>query len=139
MKTIGIFAEAVKFASEASDIPSGRILSESRDADVVDARMLVIQTLYDIGLYPRRIAVTLSTYIGLCHAESVRRTLNVLSVVSAYPRTTSRIRNKFATIRCRAMFDKKKRLHDMCNPFSVCGGVVLLSWDQDQRAVKSLA
>lgn len=56
MKTIEIFAEAVKFASEASDIPSDRILSESRDADVVDARMLVIQTLYDIGLYPRRIA-----------------------------------------------------------------------------------
>lgn len=52
MKTIEIFAEAVKFASEASDIPSDRILSESRDADVVDARMLV----YDIGLYPRRIA-----------------------------------------------------------------------------------
>lgn len=47
MKTIEIFAEAVKFASEASDIPSDRILSESRDADVVDARMLVIQTLYD--------------------------------------------------------------------------------------------
>lgn len=46
----------MKFASEASDIPSDRILSESRDADVVDARMLVIQTLYDIGLYPRRIA-----------------------------------------------------------------------------------
>lgn len=41
MKTIEIFAEAVKFASEASDIPSDRILSESRDADVVDARMLV--------------------------------------------------------------------------------------------------
>lgn len=56
MKTIEIFAEAVKFASEASDIPSDRILSESRDADVVDARMLIIQTLYDIGLYPRRIA-----------------------------------------------------------------------------------
>lgn len=54
MKTIEIFAEAVKFAAEASDIPSDRILSESRDADVVDARMLVIQTLYDIGLYPRR-------------------------------------------------------------------------------------
>lgn len=51
MKTIEIFAEALKFASEASDIPSDRILSESRDADVVDARMLVIQTLYDIGLY----------------------------------------------------------------------------------------
>lgn len=51
MKTIEIFAEAVRFASEASGI-----LSESRDADVVDARMLVIQTLYDIGLYPRRIA-----------------------------------------------------------------------------------
>ena len=32
MKTIEIFAEAVKFASEASDIPSDRILSESRDA-----------------------------------------------------------------------------------------------------------
>ena len=40
MKTIEIFAEAVKFASEASEIPSYRILSESRDADVVDARML---------------------------------------------------------------------------------------------------
>lgn len=56
MKTSEIFAEALKFASEASDIPSDRILSESRDADVVDARMLIIQTLYDIGLYPRRIA-----------------------------------------------------------------------------------
>lgn len=44
MKTIEIFAEAVKFASEASDIPSDRILSESRDADVVDARMLIIKT-----------------------------------------------------------------------------------------------
>lgn len=61
MKTIGIFAEAVKFASEASDIPSDRILSESRDADVVDARKLVIQTLYDIGLYPRRIAELLKS------------------------------------------------------------------------------
>lgn len=61
MKTIEIFAEAVKFASEASDIPSDRILSESRDADVVDARMLVIQTLYDIGLYPRRIAELLKS------------------------------------------------------------------------------
>lgn len=30
MKTIEIFAEAVKFASEASDIPSDRILSESQ-------------------------------------------------------------------------------------------------------------
>lgn len=69
MKTIEIFAEAVKFASEASDIPSDRILSESR-------------------------------------AESVRLTLNALSVVSAYPRTTSRIRNKSATIRRRTMSDK---------------------------------
>lgn len=34
MKTIEIFAEAVKFASEASDIPSDRILSESRTASV---------------------------------------------------------------------------------------------------------
>lgn len=34
MKTIEIFAEAVKFASEASDIPSDRILSESRSAPV---------------------------------------------------------------------------------------------------------
>lgn len=34
MKTIEIFAEAVKFASEASDIPSDRILSESRAADI---------------------------------------------------------------------------------------------------------
>lgn len=32
MKTIEIFAEAVKFASEASDIPSDRTLSESRHA-----------------------------------------------------------------------------------------------------------
>lgn len=51
MKTIEIFAEAVKFASEASDIPSDRILSESRDADVVDARMLVIQTLYGLNCF----------------------------------------------------------------------------------------
>ena len=35
MKTSEIFAEALKFASEASDIPSDRILSESRDADAV--------------------------------------------------------------------------------------------------------
>ena len=48
MKTIEIFAEAVKFASEASDIPSDRLLSESRDADVVDARMLVIQDSRDV-------------------------------------------------------------------------------------------
>lgn len=34
MKTIEIFAEALKFASEASDIPSDRILSESRAAPV---------------------------------------------------------------------------------------------------------
>lgn len=47
MKTIEIFAEAVKFASEASDIPSDRILSESRDADVVDARMLIRFTTSD--------------------------------------------------------------------------------------------
>lgn len=40
MKTIEIFAEAVKFASEASDIPIYRILSESRDADVVDANII---------------------------------------------------------------------------------------------------
>ena len=110
MKTIEIFAEAVKFASEASDIPSDRILSESRDADVVDARMLVIQTLYDIGL---------------CHAESVRRTLNALSAVSAYPRTTSTSRNKSATIRRRTMSDKKRGC-TMCNPFSVCGGLAIL-------------
>lgn len=95
MKTIEIFAEAVKFASEASDIPSDRILSENRDADVVDARMLVIQTLYDIGLYPRM---------------------------------TSTSRNKFATIRRRTMFDKKRGC-TLCNPFRC--GVVLLSWDQD--------
>lgn len=47
MKTIEIFAEAVKFASEASDIPSDRILSESRDADVLQMpQFLVLSAIF---------------------------------------------------------------------------------------------
>lgn len=62
--------------------------------------------------------------------ESVQRTLNALSAVSAYPRTTSRIRNKSATIRRRTMSDKKKRMHDMCNPFrcGVCQSSIIDAW-----------
>lgn len=93
MKTIEIFAEAVKFASEASDIPSDRILSESRDADVVDARMLVIQTLYDIGLYPRRIAelfrMTPSNVRHLLTADNRKATNKVYETTCKHYANTS--------------------------------------------------
>lgn len=106
MKTIEIFAEAVKFASEASDIP-----------DVTAPPPTTMQQVKNI-------------------AESVRRTLNALSVVSASQRTTSRIRNKSATIRRRAMFDKKKRMHDMCNPFRC--GVVFVNHQSSTLGTKAI-
>lgn len=64
MKTIEIFAEAVKFASEASDIPSDRILSESRDDEYfIKAEENLRQSRLNRGLTYSNIALRRSVMV----------------------------------------------------------------------------
>lgn len=56
MKKSKIFAETLKIISEETEIPENKILSESKEIDVVDARFILIHVLYRKGIYPSEIA-----------------------------------------------------------------------------------
>lgn len=51
-----IFADILKIISEETEIPAEKILSESKEIDVVDARFILIHVLYRKGIYPSEIA-----------------------------------------------------------------------------------
>ena len=52
-----IFAEILRIVSEETEIPTNEILSSSKEADVVDARYLLVHLLYERGFYPSQIAL----------------------------------------------------------------------------------
>lgn len=56
MKKSKIFADALKIISDETEIPSEKILSQSKEIDVVDARSILIHILYRKGIYPSEIA-----------------------------------------------------------------------------------
>ena len=51
-----IFAHILDTVSKETEIPKERILSESKDAEVVDARYILVKLLTDTGMYPSQIA-----------------------------------------------------------------------------------
>ena len=51
-----IFADILDTVSKETAIPKERILSESKDAEVVDARYILVKLLTDTGMYPSQIA-----------------------------------------------------------------------------------
>ena len=51
-----IFADILGAVSKETEIPKERILSESKDAEVVDARYILVKLLTDTGMYPSQIA-----------------------------------------------------------------------------------
>ena len=51
-----IFADILDTVSKETEIPKERILSESKDAEVVDARYILVKLLTDTGMYPSQIA-----------------------------------------------------------------------------------
>lgn len=52
-----IFAEILRIVSEETEISTNEILSSSKEADVVDARYLLVHLLYERGFYPSQIAL----------------------------------------------------------------------------------
>ena len=56
MRNHRIFSEALKIVSETTELSTAQILSASKQADIVDARTLIILMLDDVGLYPSQIA-----------------------------------------------------------------------------------
>lgn len=65
-----IFANLLKMVSIETEIPSDRILSSSKCAEVVDARCILIKLLYKKGMYPSSIASELG-----CTVRSVQYNL----------------------------------------------------------------
>ena len=55
-----IFADILGAVSKETEIPKERILSESKDAEVVDARYILVKLLTDIGMYPSQIAAKIN-------------------------------------------------------------------------------
>ena len=51
-----IFVRTLQIISEETEIPAESILSSSKETDVVDARYLLVHSLYQQGLYPSQIA-----------------------------------------------------------------------------------
>lgn len=56
MKNQEIFAFLLKIVSNETCVNETDILSNSRITEIVDARVLLIQCLSDMGFYPRQIA-----------------------------------------------------------------------------------
>lgn len=52
-----IFAEILAFVSQCTEIDPNIILSSSKEIDVVDARYILVQILFQKGFYPSQIAV----------------------------------------------------------------------------------
>lgn len=52
-----IFAEILRIVSKETEIQTSEILSNSKEAEVVDARYLLVHLLYERGFYPSQIAL----------------------------------------------------------------------------------
>lgn len=52
-----IFAEILRIVSKETEIQTSEILSSSKEAEVVDARYLLVHLLYERGFYPSQIAL----------------------------------------------------------------------------------
>lgn len=57
MRKSKIFAEFLKIVSEETEVSEQKILSESKEIEVVDARSILIYMLNKKGLYPSEIAL----------------------------------------------------------------------------------
>ena len=56
MRRIRIFSSCLQMVAEEMEVAQQEILSESKIEDVVDARHLLVQLMYEMGLYPATIA-----------------------------------------------------------------------------------
>lgn len=56
MKRIKIFSYCLQMVAEEMEVSQQEILSESKIEDIVDARHLLVQLMYELGLYPATIA-----------------------------------------------------------------------------------
>nr|DAD56174.1 MAG TPA: chromosomal replication initiator protein [Caudoviricetes sp.] len=52
-----IFAEILRIVSKETEISTNEILSNSKEAEIVDARYLLVHLLYERGFYPSQIAL----------------------------------------------------------------------------------
>ena len=56
MRRIRIFASCLQMVAEEMEVSQQEILSESKIEDVVDSRHLLVQLMFEMGLYPTTIA-----------------------------------------------------------------------------------
>lgn len=64
-----IFNKILQIVSEETEIPVESILSQNKEADVVDARYLLVYSLYKQGFYPSQIA---------CKINKTKRAVNYM-------------------------------------------------------------
>lgn len=64
-----IFAKILRIVSEETEISTSDILSSSKEADVVDARYLLVYLLHERGFYPSQIAL---------HVCKTKRSINYI-------------------------------------------------------------
>ena len=80
-----IFAEILEAVSRETEVPASRILSDSKQMEVVDARSILVRLLYEKGLYPEQIAVLLhKTAACVRHLLSnyeIRKTTNKIIAI----------------------------------------------------------
>ena len=70
MYKMQIFQDALAAVVEETGIESRQILSGAKEEEVVDARSILIEVMYECGLYP----VQISVFTGIC-PRSVNRFL----------------------------------------------------------------
>lgn len=64
-----IFAEILRIVSTETEISTSDILSNNKEAEVVDARYLLVHLLYEHGFYPSQIA---------SHVRKTKRSINYI-------------------------------------------------------------
>lgn len=64
-----IFAEILRIVSTETEISTSDILSNNKEAEVVDARYLLVHLLYEHGFYPSQIA---------SHIRKTKRSINYI-------------------------------------------------------------
>ncbi len=97
MKKREIFAEIIEIVVSETDVPCEEILSKSKQAEVVDARYMLIMALLDFGFYPSEVA----QMVGLT-SRSINYTISNFDTRMSYAKykrnTYDRIRKRVGNI-----------------------------------------
>jgi len=96
MRKSEIFAEYLEVVSTETEIADSVILSPSKEADVVDARNILVYILYKKGFYPSEIATLINKSkrcIGLCISNFEERLLSRKMLSIIYKRIVKQLGN----------------------------------------------